>query len=85
MTTKDYSKIYADKNKAAIDECIAEAERYIRRCKKYRATIGNSSWAYPSMEHAAVLRAGLDLRRIMSRFARRWTNGNYEKTWSECE
>lgn len=43
MTTKDYGKIYADKNKAAIDECIAEAERYIRRCKKYRATIGNSS------------------------------------------
>ena len=79
-----------DRNKKELNgliECIAEAQRYIARCRKLKAEVEkrNSDYYYSSMNHSAVLRAGLDLKRVISKFARRNTYGNYSKTWDEVE
>lgn len=76
-----------EKNIEAISECISEAERYLAKCKKLKQNYEKLlpyGWS-PNMHNSAVLRAGVDLRRVMSRFARRNASSNYNKEWSEVD
>ena len=74
----------------AINDCIAEAQRYIKRCKEYKAKVAATKKEYYShynmgCTYAAILRSAMDLKRIMTRFSKRWRGNNYGKTWDEVE
>lgn len=78
---------YKQKDIDGISECIAEAERYLVRCKKLKESFEARTQydCSQNIHHSAALRAGIDLRRVISKFTRRAKDGNYKKTWSECD
>jgi hypothetical protein len=74
------------KNLDAVEECIQEAQRYLKSLIRYKcAIIGKTDRYAGGKEHAACLRSAIDVKRIAARFARRRADSNYDKPWDEVE